>query len=65
MKLEQITADYIVVDTLRVPRDTFATMIKAWRDGYAKTIGELTPINHEAAVAYFNEMIANILDPQR
>jgi hypothetical protein len=29
------------------------------------TIGELTPINREAAEDYFNEMIANILDPAR
>jgi ubiquinone/menaquinone biosynthesis C-methylase UbiE len=26
----------IIVDTLRVPRDTFAAIIKAWRDGYAQ-----------------------------
>jgi ubiquinone/menaquinone biosynthesis C-methylase UbiE len=65
MKVEQITIDYIIVDTLRVPRDTFAAIIKAWRDGFAETIGELTPISHEAAVAYFNQMIANILDPKR
>ena len=35
MKLEQIMADYIVVDTVRVPRDTFAGIIEAWRDDYA------------------------------
>ena len=63
MKLEKITADYIVVDTLRTPRETFATIIKAWRDGYAQSIGDLTPITKETAVAYFNQMIANILDP--
>jgi len=63
MKLEEITVDYIVVDTLRTPRDTFATIIEAWRDGYAQSIGELTPITKESAVAYFNQMITNILDP--
>jgi len=35
MRFEQITVDYIIVDTLRVPRDTFADIIDAWRDGYA------------------------------
>jgi len=64
MRLEQITVDYIVVDTVRVPRDTFACIIEAWRDGYAEPIGELTPITCEAAVAYFDQMIANIRDPQ-
>lgn len=61
--LEQIAIDYIVVDTLRVPRETFATIITAWRDGYAGAIGELTPISQESAVDYFNAMIANIADP--
>jgi len=64
MKLDQITVDYIVVDTVRVPRDTFAAIIEAWRDGYAEPISELTPIKQQEAVAYFNQMIANIRDPQ-
>jgi len=64
MKLEEITVDYIVVDTLRVPRETFAAIIEAWRDGYAEPIGELTPINRDTAVEYFNQMIGNIRDPQ-
>jgi ubiquinone/menaquinone biosynthesis C-methylase UbiE len=64
MNLEQITVDYIIVDTLRVPRETFAAIIEAWRDGYAGAIGELTPITREAAVAYFDQMIANIRNPR-
>jgi ubiquinone/menaquinone biosynthesis C-methylase UbiE len=64
MKLEQITSDYIVVDTLRVPRETFAAILTAWRDGYADSIGELTSITRESAVAYFDQMIANIRDPR-
>lgn len=61
--LEEIAIDYIVVDALRVPREIFATIIEAWRDGYADPIGELTPISREAAIAYFDRMIANIRDP--
>lgn len=64
MKLEQIAVDYVVVDTLRVPRETFAAIIEAWRDGYSDSIGELTPIPREAAVGYFDQMIANIRNPQ-
>jgi ubiquinone/menaquinone biosynthesis C-methylase UbiE len=64
LNLEQITMDYVVVDTLRVPRETFASIIAAWRDGYSEAIGEFTPISREAALAYFNQMIANIRDPQ-
>ncbi len=63
MNVEQITFDYIVVDTLRVGRDMFAAIIESWRDGYAEAIGELTPIKRESAVAYFDQMIANIRDP--
>jgi ubiquinone/menaquinone biosynthesis C-methylase UbiE len=63
MNLEQISVDYVVVDTIRVPRETFAAIIEAWRDGYAESIAELTPITRESAVAYFNQMIANIRDP--
>ena len=63
MGLEEIKVDYVVVDTLRVPRETFAAILEAWRDGYAESIGELTPISRESAVAYFNQMIANIRDP--
>jgi hypothetical protein len=64
MNLENVTVDYIVVDTLRVPRETFAAILEAWRDGYAESIGQLTPFTRESAVAYFDQMIANIRNPQ-
>ena len=63
--LERITMDYIVVDTLRVPRETFATILAAWRDGYAGIIGENTPLSEERAVAYFDQMIVDVRDPGR
>jgi ubiquinone/menaquinone biosynthesis C-methylase UbiE len=58
-----ITMDYVVVDTLRVPRGTFAGILEAWRDGYAESVGALTRFTREEATAYFNQMIANIRDP--
>lgn len=63
MKMDEIKVDYVVVDTLRVPRETFAHILEAWRDGYAEPIGEITPISRELALRYFNQMIANIRDP--
>ena len=63
MQLDQITMDYVIVDTLRVPRETFAAILEGWRDGYAESIGKLTPITRESAVAYFDQMLANIRDP--
>jgi ubiquinone/menaquinone biosynthesis C-methylase UbiE len=65
LKLERITVDYVVVDTIRVPRETFAAILTAWRDGYAEAIGQYTPVNQETAEQYFDQMIANIRDPQR
>jgi ubiquinone/menaquinone biosynthesis C-methylase UbiE len=63
LKLTEIKVDYVVVDTLRVPRETFASILEAWRDGYAESIGELTPMSRETALAHFEQMIANIRDP--
>jgi len=63
MNLREITLDYVIVDTLRVPRETFAAIIEAWRDGYAASVGKLTPISQELATAYFDQMIANIRNP--
>ena len=63
MNLDAITVDYVVVDTLRVPRQTFASIIEAWRDGYSTAIGEFTKFSRDSALAYFNQMIATIRDP--
>ena len=62
--LEQIKVDYVIVDTIHVPRPTFAAILEAWRDGYAEAVGELTPITRESTVAYFDQMVANIRDPR-
>jgi ubiquinone/menaquinone biosynthesis C-methylase UbiE len=63
LELQEIHIDYVVVDTLRVPRDIFAAIIEAWRDGYVEPIAEYTRFKREEATAYFNEMIANIKRP--
>jgi len=63
MGLADIRIDYIIVDTVRVERATFAAILEAWRDGYCDPIGELTPITSARARAYFEQMIANVRDP--
>lgn len=63
MGLLDVRVDYVVVDTLRVPRETFAAIFEAWRDGYAKPVSELTRFGLEQVLAYFDAMIANIRDP--
>ena len=61
--LEEITVDFIVVDTVRVPRETFAAIVQAWCDGYAEPLAEVTRFTKKSAVEYFDQMIANIRDP--
>ncbi len=58
-----ITVDYVVVDPLRVPRDTFAAIWKAWRDGYADAVSTHTPVSREKFLAHFEDMIATLEDP--
>ena len=62
--LADIAVDYVVVDTLRVPRETFAAILTAWRDGYAEPVSGPTRFTREQAVAYFDRMIANVRDPR-
>jgi SAM-dependent methyltransferase len=61
--LAEVTVDYIVVDTLRVPRLTLAAIWRAWRDGYADTISANTSIPRAQFLAHFDDMIATIEDP--
>ena len=61
--LTDITMDYVLVDTLRVPRETFAAILEAWRDGYAEVISTVSRFTREETVAYFDRMIASVRDP--
>lgn len=61
--LSEISVNYVVVDPLRVPRETFAAIWTAWRDGYAEAISTHTSITRERFHAHFDEMIATINDP--
>jgi SAM-dependent methyltransferase len=56
--LRDVAADYVVVDTLRVPRETFANIWEAWRDGYTDSIVEKVGIAREEVARRFHEMIA-------
>lgn len=62
--LTDITIDYVVVDTIRVSRETFAAILEAWRDGYVEPVAEFTRFTRKEAKAYFDQMIANIRDPR-
>jgi SAM-dependent methyltransferase len=58
-----LSIDYVIVDPLRAPRETFAAIWIAWRDGYVDAIGEHTTISREQAAAHFDDMVATLRDP--
>lgn len=58
-----IAMDYIVVDTLRVPRATFAGILKAWRDGYVEPLAAASGRDAASVRADFERMIAAIQTP--
>jgi len=58
-----VKVDYVVVDTTRVPREVFADIWIAWRDGYADAIGAHTEVTAEEARAAFQTMIDAIQNP--
>ncbi|HKU91350.1 MAG TPA: methyltransferase domain-containing protein [Steroidobacteraceae bacterium] len=60
--LVDVRVDYVIVDTLRVPRRVFADIITAWRDGYVNALA--TPDWPAKVVReQFDEVIASILNP--
>jgi hypothetical protein len=60
--LDDVRVDYAVVDTARVPRETFARIWESWRDGYADAVSGHTSITREAFLAHFEDMLATIRD---
>jgi hypothetical protein len=62
-RYSDIAMDYVTVDTLRVPRETFAGIIRAWRDGYSESIAAGAGRPVEAVTADFDTMIAAIQTP--
>ena len=62
--LKEIRVDYIVVDTLRVPRETFARIWEAWRDGYTDSIVEHAGLPRDEVEQRWREMIGAVRDPR-
>ncbi len=63
LPVEDLAQHYVVVDTLRVPRETFASIWEAWRDGYVDEIGTHTRFTRDEARDLFDDMIACIRNP--
>jgi len=62
--LRDIAADYVVVDTVRVERETFARIWEAWRDGYIEPLVQHTGIPRSEIEQRFREMIDCVRDPR-
>jgi SAM-dependent methyltransferase len=63
--LSDIAVDYVIVDTVRVPRQIFAEILEAWRDGYTDAIAEHSRLSLAEVEAYFAQMIDDIRSPHR
>lgn len=55
-----VRMDYVAVDTLRVPRETFARIWEAWRDGYVGVVAEYGKMSVEEATDRWNDQIQTI-----
>jgi ubiquinone/menaquinone biosynthesis C-methylase UbiE len=61
--LEELRVDYVVVDTVRVPRATFAAILQSWADGYADVLSQKSELTAYESHALFEQIIASIRDP--
>jgi len=59
-----VTLDYVVVDPLRVSRETFGHIWEAWRDGYTDAIAEYTRFSKHEVLELWDDMIACIRNPR-
>jgi ubiquinone/menaquinone biosynthesis C-methylase UbiE len=59
----ELTVDYVVVDTIRVPREVFAQVLVAWRDGFAETLAASSGREPADVRADFDSMINAIRTP--
>lgn len=63
--IEALRVDHVIVDTVRVRRETFAAIIEAWRDGYAEALAAHSTLGLDEVRALFDYCIATILDPRQ
>jgi ubiquinone/menaquinone biosynthesis C-methylase UbiE len=64
LQMIDIRADYVVLDTLRVPRETFAAIWEAWRDGYTDSIAQHTGRPRAEIEERWRQMIGSVRDPR-
>lgn len=62
--LRSLWVDYVTVDTLRVSRETFADIMRAWRDGYSGVLEQKGGLAPGEARFLFDRIIESIQSPQ-
>jgi len=60
-----LAVDYVIVDTVRVPRAVFGGILRAWRDGYVAPLSEASGRDPADVRADFDAMIVDIETPPR
>jgi SAM-dependent methyltransferase len=65
LPVDDITIDYVMVDTQRVPRPTFAAIFEAWRDGYTDSLAASLGWPAAAVRDHFEATLECIRDPNR
>jgi ubiquinone/menaquinone biosynthesis C-methylase UbiE len=58
-----ISVDYVIVDTQRVSRETFAGVLRAWGDGYSDVLAQASGGNVRDVARRFAAIVDSILDP--
>lgn len=60
-----VVVDHVAVDTLRAPREAFATIFEAWRDGYSEALAAHSGLPEARIRAIFDQMAGTIRDPSQ
>jgi len=58
-----VRVDWVIVDTQRVARETFAAIWESWRDGYTNAIATASGLAPADVRDYWEDMIAAIRNP--
>ncbi|MEO8672396.1 MAG: methyltransferase domain-containing protein [Tahibacter sp.] len=56
----ELAMDYVIVDTLRVPREIFGGILRAWRDGYVEALASASGREANEVRADFDAIIEGI-----
>ncbi len=62
--VQDLTVTYIIVDTVRVPREIIIGIWEAWRDGYTEAIAQHTRFSREEVQAYWAAMLECLRNPE-